>query len=145
MAYQSHNCDRRNLLWGGALIAAAAALPATAMAQANMEWDAAMARLKAAEAEEAQYYTSTWNPADRARIDHGTPIPDNIEVKFDRLVSETDDRRWDLIKIPAANPTALRWKLENVLKDDGMGGIIPWGREHLTQVLADIARLLGDA
>ena len=95
-------------------------------------WDAAMATYVAAKSE----YETSWAafkavPAGQER--DGQRM-DDVALAF----TNSED---DLLAIPAPNLTALRWKLEYVLRDDGDGEIAPYSVPYVAPILADIARL----
>jgi hypothetical protein len=139
--------NRRTVLSSFAVISAATAAPSSfAGATADLsEWNAAMARFQAAEAAEDRFYQQFYAKADDAWIRRDVKIPAEVTDEMDRLTNEADDLRWAVMKVPAPDRAALRWKLEHILRDDGSGGITAYAHSHLDQTLADIGRLLGDA
>lgn len=117
MADQSLTSNRRQFLSASAAIAAATAVAVPVnvyAANPRHQWDAAMARLEAAEI------------AARPWDDELSP-PEHISRESYRAYRAVFD-------MPAPDRAALRYKLEELLKYED---------EH--QVMADIARLLGDA
>lgn len=139
MAYQSHNCDRRNLLQGGALFAAIAAFPSAAGAHPpRSAWAVAMGKYDAAKADRDRHTLAMLRMAE---------APDEVIDENDRLHDAVLDRKHDLIAMPAPDRTALRWKLDRIFEPEEFDdGFIPaWGRSVLAQTQADISRLLGGA
>lgn len=64
------------------------------------------------------------------------------EHEFDRLSAIAGDAENALIRMPAPDLAALKWKLDKLLSDDGDGYISPWSADYLSQTRADIARLM---
>lgn len=89
------------------------------------DWSAAMTRFRIAE---------------RAYLDCASAeVVD--DAKADELCDIETDARWDLMKMPAPDRTALLWKLEYLFQGSG-GCLDPYDIDHLQQVIADMRRLL---
>ncbi|WP_066561003.1 hypothetical protein [Croceicoccus bisphenolivorans] len=68
---------------------------------------------------------------------------DRLDARAEELGEQVADAREHLMKTPAPDNRALRWKLEQLREEDG--DVIPWTADYVEQCFADIARLLGDA
>lgn len=64
---------------------------------------------------------------------------DEAEAFGDRIA----ELQTGLLKMPAPDLPALRWKLDNLREPDG--DLIPWVAEVVEQLFADVARLLPEA
>lgn len=64
------------------------------------------------------------------------------DVAQDEACNAYSDARWDLIKMPAPNLPALRWKLDYIL-EGSHGSLDPYDLGELVQINRDIARLMG--
>ena len=145
MADATLTTNRRQFLSAAAIAPVAMAIPAMAYANPSAQWDAAVARYEVAKAAETRFERNVWVPADEASAHNHTLVSPAVAEEMDRLTNEADDRLWDVLHTAAPDRSALRWKLEYLLKDDGNNSATGWGRQHLAQTFADIARLLGDA
>jgi hypothetical protein len=155
--------DRRSFIAGAPAIALVATIPGTLKAAPNAlrsEWNAAMARLRAAtqaaEGFDAQTFYPLYNHEraveSAAGIDPSKPgwwrdrdayiaeygdghrVPKGINDRHDELWSLVGDAQGDVLLTPAPDQSALRHKLDYLLED---------GDE--VEILADIARLLPPA
>lgn len=68
---------------------------------------------------------------------------DRLDARAEELGQQVADARERLMKTPAPDLRALRWKLDQLREDDG--DVVPWVAEYVEQCFADIARLMGDA
>lgn len=68
---------------------------------------------------------------------------DELEEAGEALGDRGFEARWALMRIPAPDREALLCKLEYLLDPDGAGG--GWTEEALSQPVADMRRLLGEA
>lgn len=124
MAIQSLTANRRTFLSAVGAAGAISALPAIFVAEANPRaaWDSAIAKLQAFEvAFEAH------------------PDPD------DDMLDAWGDTVSDVMKMPAPDRRALRWKLDRVLEIDADGYTTSFSRDYVEQTIADCRRLMGDA
>lgn len=147
MDKEAPTANRRTVLSSFAAIGTATLIHSPRLRQNVVDsggWNAAMARFQAAEAAENRFYQQVYAKADDAWIRRDVKIPAAVTDEMDRLTEEADDLRWAVMKVPAPDRAALRWKLEHVLRDDGSGGITAYARSHLDQTLADIGHLLGE-
>ena len=138
----SHAYTRRGALSAIAMTSAAVAAatsPAAAVALPNPDraaWDLAMRQHLALKSE----YEGAWAawkatpPANRA---DGTYMDDLSDA-----YSEAQNK---LMRLPAPDLTALRWKLESILEDDGSGSTAGFSSEYVAPIFADVRRLEGAA
>lgn len=160
MADTEHTTSRRSML--GALAVAPLLASATfASTSPSTEWDAHWAAYQAAVREHRDFDLHVWTPAyeteeaynatignrhgtpgywERRKENHSRFWADGVEDRMDELSDRVVDRWRRLLRLPAPDKKALRWKLDEALSDDG-----PLSDETLSVVRADIARLLGDA
>lgn len=122
---------------GAAALLTVASVPAKA-GQTYGDWERRLARHDASKRHVDDLWTRYKSmPASvRERI-----VGEEVE-----RASEVHDEVWaELMKTPAPHLSALRWKLERLLEieDDGMSA--SWCERLVLPVLADIARLLGEA
>lgn len=68
---------------------------------------------------------------------------DRLDDRAEELGQQIADARDLLMKMPAPDLQALRWKLEQLREDDG--DVIPWAADYVEQCFVDVARLMGDA
>ena len=67
---------------------------------------------------------------------------DRLDEKADQLGDDIAEARSVLMKMPSPDLSALRWKLEHALFEEGNDHVPPWAAEYVAQTLNDVARLL---
>lgn len=141
--------NRRAFLKAAPVAAAALAVPGLAAqtpSASTAEWDALMARYLTAEADYQAFYDAHYKPhLDRWKQDRSYQTPEHIDEMLEHLAERGSDLEGELICMPAPHRSALRWKLDKILRG-GVGGSTPcWSAEYVAQTIADYRRLLGEA
>jgi hypothetical protein len=165
---------RRAFIAGAPAIALVATIPGTLTAAPSAlrrGWEHALARFQVAEQAAEDFDAQTFWPLynheveveDAAGIDRSAPgswrdrqayieehgdghrVPEDINDRHDELWSLVGDAKEDVLRTPAPDQAALRYKLDYLLEDDGSDSISGWSRDYVAQTLVDIGRLLPPA
>lgn len=98
-----------------------------------------------AEPVEATSPASNWQIAMQRFAKTETDYHHATSLKDDEARSSASDAygdaRWDLIRMPAPDLPALRWKLDYILEGSN-GSIDPWALSSLSQLKIDMQRLM---
>lgn len=166
--------NRRAILAGIPAAALVSAIPASAAIAPTADrraWEHALARLKVAEQTAEDFDAQTFRPMyeheqaveSAAGVDHSKPgfwqerdnfiaehgsahrVPEGINDRHDELWSLVGDAKEEVMKTPAPDQAALRYKLDYLLEDDGTESVSAWSMDYAAQTLADIARFLPPA
>jgi hypothetical protein len=131
-------------------------------------WDIAMKAYLDAEAAFKQYDRTTFTPSynhekefeRQAGLVFGEPgyldarqalkatypdyaVTDEVHDEYERLAEASSDAEDALIRLPAPDHTALRWKLDKLFDANGNPEFSSaWSREYTSQTIRDYQRLL---
>lgn len=124
-------------------------------------WATLMASYLAAKQAEDDYADGGWTPAyDREQAfanthsgireqlykDHPEEcISSQVDDEVERLLEVRCRFEDALMRTPAPDGEALRWKLDYLLRDDGDGSVFCWNIEFIAQTADDYRRILGAA
>ncbi len=103
-----------------------------------------MAAYTYALAAERHYHDHVFLPEDVASIDEGRRFSSAIQSHWEGLIDDVSARRRELMDIPAPDRSALRQKFDVIFAMED-GAVPAWTEEFLSQTMADIARLVGEA
>ncbi|MBT2185545.1 hypothetical protein [Sphingobium nicotianae] len=157
--------DRRTFLTRGALIAPLAMAPAipfeaSASVVDRRVWDSTMRKWQTAKAKGHTFdmeYVDPLYEAEKAAFGRGHIYPD--DPRYDEVCAWRDKRNYEaihnrceeladaeadahvaLLRMPAPDTAALRWKLDQTIEEDGE--IALWCEEIALAIQADYRRLL---
>lgn len=147
MTATTFTADRRSILGAGALAAAGAtvSIPAAMSAASSLSaWDRATADYLAAKSQADAFTAAHYDPHyERWDADRNHAIPAHIDNEMQPHDDRVGDRETALMKMPAPNGAALRWKLDRALHVDFGEATSAWSEEYVRQTIADYRRLLG--
>lgn len=132
MAEYSITTNRREFLSVGAIVAASISVPSSTVAM-PLDWDACMARWKAAKHEEQHFL-------DTVKVLHDTvPV---VDEQLLQLQLAADLCEADLMQAKAPNPEALRWKVERLIEVE-RNCCTKWPTDYIQQTKIDMVAIMG--